>query len=95
MVPISMKPNPRLDRFLMYFPFLSKPAAKPTGFLNVIPNNFLSNFGFSIAYIFRIIFLVKGILKSIQNAQRPIMNSFKDRNKKAVVLQRILYTAQK
>ena len=33
-VPISMKPNPNLVRPSMASPFLSKPAARPIGFLN-------------------------------------------------------------
>ena len=33
-VPISTKPNPSVSSSLKYFAFLSKPAPRPTGFLN-------------------------------------------------------------
>ena len=42
-VPISIKPKPKLLSSLYNSAFLSNPAAKPTGFLNLIPNNFFSN----------------------------------------------------
>ena len=43
-VPISIKLNPNNESSLIYFPFLSNPAANPTGFLNLIPNNSFSIF---------------------------------------------------
>jgi hypothetical protein len=40
-----MKPNPKLDSSLNNLASLSKPAANPIGFLNLIPNNSLSSLG--------------------------------------------------
>ena len=49
-VPISTNPNPKSANSLNSTAFLSKPAAKPTGFLNFKPNNSrsrrLSSMGF-------------------------------------------------
>ena len=47
-VPISIKPNPKLDSSLKRSAFLSKPAARPTGLGNLIPNTSRSNFEFLI-----------------------------------------------
>ena len=41
-VPISIKPKPKLDNSLYKTAFLSKPAAKPTGFLNFSPKTSVS-----------------------------------------------------
>ncbi len=43
-VPISIKPKPKFANSLYKTAFLSKPAAKPTGFLKVNPNRLRSNF---------------------------------------------------
>ena len=37
MDPISINPNPKFDNSLYLSPFLSNPAARPTGFGNLIP----------------------------------------------------------
>ena len=42
-VPISIKPNPKLDSSLKSSAFLSNPAASPTGFGNFIPKTSLSS----------------------------------------------------
>ncbi len=42
-VPISIKPKPKLESSLYNFASLSKPAAKPTGFLNFNPKTSVSN----------------------------------------------------
>ena len=41
-VPISIKPNPKLESSLYSFASLSKPAANPTGFLNFKPKTSVS-----------------------------------------------------
>ena len=45
-VPISIKPNPKLENSLINFAFLSRPAARPTGLGNLIPNKLVSNLEF-------------------------------------------------
>src|SRR5690606_580518 len=50
-VPISIKPNPKLVISAIYSAFLSKPAAKPTGFLNLRPKTSRSKRGSSTVYI--------------------------------------------
>ena len=42
-VPISINPNPKLLSSLNNLASLSKPAAKPTGFLNFNPKSSFSN----------------------------------------------------
>ena len=42
-VPISIKPNPKSDSSRYNLASLSKPAAKPTGFLNFKPKTSVSN----------------------------------------------------
>ena len=42
-VPISAKPNPKSFQIFTAFPFLSKPAAKPTGLQKSIPHIFWCN----------------------------------------------------
>lgn len=44
-VPTSIKPNPKEDNSLYNLASLSKPAARPTGFLNVNPKTSLSSLG--------------------------------------------------
>ena len=53
----------------MFFPFLSKPAANPTGFLKVRPNRFLSSFLSLIVNVFCVIGLTSGIFKSSSSDQ--------------------------
>ena len=49
-VPISTNPKPKSANSLKSNAFLSKPAAKPTGFLNFNPNNSRSKRLFSIGF---------------------------------------------
>jgi hypothetical protein len=64
-VPISIKPKPKVENSLYKRAFLSKPAAKPTGFGKLIPNNLVSIFEFFKEKIFDVIDETNGSLKII------------------------------
>ncbi|MNY43827.1 hypothetical protein D3C86_1788100 [compost metagenome] len=61
-VPTSIKPKPRLLNASTYSPFLSKPAAKPTGFLNFTPKTSFSRPLMCTSKLLRIMVLPKGNL---------------------------------
>ena len=67
-VPISTKPKPNDENWLIYFAFLSNPAANPTGLGNLIPNKLVSNFGwFTLKKV-----LIKGNKKGILSSNFKI-----------------------
>lgn len=69
--PISMKENPKFARSLYISPFLSNPAARPTGFLNVIPKSSRSSPFVPGEYIHLIIVRQRGMY--LQNFSRFIV----------------------
>ncbi len=55
-VPISIKPKPKLENWLINLAFLSKPAAKPTGLGKSIPKSLVLKIGWlTLKYFFKIV----------------------------------------
>src|SRR6185437_5130162 len=62
--PISTKPKPNVSSSSRYFAFLSKPAARPTGFENVIPKTSFEKIPWGVSFFFKNFFVKENLHKN-------------------------------
>src|SRR6185437_8791955 len=63
-VPISTKPKPNVSSSSRYFAFLSKPAARPTGFENVIQKTSFEKIPWGVSFFFKNFFVKENLHKN-------------------------------